>query len=71
MSKADPARAPADNTFNDGFFRSLPKPVREVVVQHAHNVAGSSDLSRHAAMAMVRLLSRLLVAPIHRRTCRG
>ncbi|GAA5845139.1 hypothetical protein JCM9279_005449 [Rhodotorula babjevae] len=51
---------PIYNTFNDGFFRSLPKPVREVVVQHAHNVAGSSDLSRHAAMAMV-MLYRLRV----------
>ncbi|TNY23010.1 hypothetical protein DMC30DRAFT_87484 [Rhodotorula diobovata] len=44
---------PIYNTFNDGFFRSLPKPVREVVIQKAYNVAGSSDLSRHAAMAMV------------------
>ncbi|GAA5926150.1 hypothetical protein JCM3775_005217 [Rhodotorula graminis] len=46
---------PIYNTFNAGFFRSLPKPVREVVVQKAYNVAGSSDLSRHAAMAMVML----------------
>ncbi|GAA5911593.1 hypothetical protein JCM8208_005685 [Rhodotorula glutinis] len=46
---------PIYNTFNAGFFRSLPKPVREVVVQKAYNVAGSSNLSRHAAMAMVML----------------
>lgn len=45
----------ADNTFNQGFFRSLPKPVREVVVQRAYNAATSSELSRNASMAMVML----------------
>ena len=44
-----------DNTFNQGFFRSLPKPVREVVVQRAYNAATSSELSRNASMAMVML----------------
>ncbi|GAA5991835.1 hypothetical protein JCM10908_002228 [Rhodotorula pacifica] len=43
------------NTFNQGFFRSLPKPVREVVVQRAYNAATSSELSRNASMAMVML----------------
>ncbi|KWU43276.1 hypothetical protein RHOSPDRAFT_35149 [Rhodotorula sp. JG-1b] len=45
----------AYNTFNQGFFRSLPKPVREVVVQRAYNAATSSELSRNASMAMVML----------------
>ncbi|BGP55054.1 hypothetical protein JCM8202v2_002648 [Rhodotorula sphaerocarpa] len=43
------------NTFNQGFFRSLPKPVREVVIKRAYNAATSSALSRNASMAMVML----------------
>ncbi|GAA6057367.1 hypothetical protein JCM3770_005728 [Rhodotorula araucariae] len=46
---------PIYNTFNDGFFRSLPKPVRAIVIEKVYNVVGTSDLSRHAAMAMVML----------------
>lgn len=49
------SRSPADNTFNQGFFRSLPKPVREVVIKRAYNAATSSALSRNASMAMVML----------------
>ncbi|CEQ43216.1 SPOSA6832_05123 [Sporobolomyces salmonicolor] len=44
-----------DNVFNDGFFRSLPKPVRDVVCQKVFNVVTSSELSRNAGMAMVML----------------
>ncbi|GAA6007590.1 hypothetical protein JCM10207_006396 [Rhodosporidiobolus poonsookiae] len=43
------------NTFNDGFFRSLPKPVRDVVCKNVYNVVVSSELSRNAGMAMVML----------------
>ncbi|GAA5872304.1 hypothetical protein JCM1840_004121 [Sporobolomyces johnsonii] len=46
---------PVYNAFNDGFFRSLPKPVRDVVCQKVFNVVTSSELSRNAGMAMVML----------------
>ncbi|GAA5950458.1 hypothetical protein JCM21900_004811 [Sporobolomyces salmonicolor] len=46
---------PVYNVFNDGFFRSLPKPVRDVVCQKVFNVVTSSELSRNAGMAMVML----------------
>ncbi|GAA6064092.1 hypothetical protein JCM10212_003450 [Sporobolomyces blumeae] len=46
---------PIYNTFNEGFFRSLPKPVRDIVVKRLYGIANSSDLSRDAAMAMVML----------------
>ncbi|GEM06487.1 cytoplasmic protein [Rhodotorula toruloides] len=43
------------NTFNNGFFRSLPKPLRDIVVQKVHNVVTTTDLGRNAAMAIVML----------------
>ncbi|GAA5829961.1 hypothetical protein JCM11251_007949 [Rhodosporidiobolus azoricus] len=46
---------PVYNTFNDGFFRSLPKPVRDVVCKNVYNVVVGSELSRNAGMAMVML----------------
>ncbi|BGP15471.1 hypothetical protein JCM10213v2_003450 [Rhodosporidiobolus nylandii] len=46
---------PVYNTFNDGFFRSLPKPVRDVVCRNVYDVVVSSELSRNAGMAMVML----------------
>ncbi|GAA5866706.1 hypothetical protein JCM8547_002731 [Rhodosporidiobolus lusitaniae] len=46
---------PVYDTFNNGFFRSLPKPVRDVVCKNVYNVVVSSELSRNAGMAMVML----------------
>lgn len=43
------------NTFNNGFFRSLPKPLRDIVVQKVHNVVTTTELGRNAAMAIVML----------------
>lgn len=46
---------PVYNTFNEGFFRSLPKPVRDIVVKRIYGLANSHELSRNASMAMVML----------------
>lgn len=46
---------PVYNSFNEGFFRSLPKPVRDIVVKRIYGLANSHELSRNASMAMVML----------------
>ncbi|GAA5904803.1 uncharacterized protein JCM6883_003912 [Sporobolomyces salmoneus] len=46
---------PVYNAFNEGFFRSLPKPVRDIVVKRIYGLANSHELSRNASMAMVML----------------
>ncbi|GAA6035870.1 hypothetical protein JCM8097_005747 [Rhodosporidiobolus ruineniae] len=46
---------PVYDTFNGGFFRSLPKPVRDVICERVGRVVSSSELSRNAGMAMVML----------------
>ncbi|GAA5941684.1 uncharacterized protein JCM15063_002640 [Sporobolomyces koalae] len=60
----EPASSPPDepvvvdpmyNNFNEAFFRSLPKPVRDIVVKRLYGLANSHELSRNASMAMVML----------------
>ncbi|KAM0746135.1 hypothetical protein T439DRAFT_360706 [Meredithblackwellia eburnea MCA 4105] len=43
------------NTFNDGFMRSLPKPVRKLITARFDKVASSNDLNRSASLALVLL----------------
>ncbi|GAA5928822.1 hypothetical protein JCM1841_003581 [Sporobolomyces salmonicolor] len=50
-----PAVDPIYNDFNEGFFRSLPKPVRDIVVKRIYNITNSTELGRNASMAMVML----------------
>ncbi|GAA5863028.1 hypothetical protein JCM1840_002441 [Sporobolomyces johnsonii] len=54
-SEEAPAVDPIYNDFNEGFFRSLPKPVRDIVVKRIYNITNSTELGRNASMAMVML----------------
>lgn len=54
--------SPLYAAFNEGFFRSIPKPVREIMVKRMNNVASSSQLGAAASMAMV-LLYRARTQP--------
>ncbi|KAL7337586.1 cytoplasmic protein [Rhodotorula toruloides] len=56
IDDAEPTSVHQDySTFNNGFFRSLPKPLRDIVVQKVHNVVTTTELGRNAAMAIVML----------------
>lgn len=45
--------APHYIAWNESYWKSMPKPVREIVAQRMNHVASSSELTRCASMAMV------------------